>query len=96
MSLRLPLHAAYLALLAFALPDLAFALNSLDQSFCRIASIFQTTAEILGILGLSTFGIMLLLGKGTWGMALLHGVAGAIFLGAGEIAGLLGATGTCS
>ena len=91
-----PVFALLLIALCIALqPGIAFA-DPFGQSLCRVAYIFKVTCEILAVVGLLIFGIMLLLGKGTWGLALLHVVASIVFVGAAEIAELLGADGVCT
>ncbi len=84
------------AILLLIFPELALASNAFEQGLCNISNAFTQACYVLSIIALIIFGILMLLGKGTWGLALIH-LVGAIVIGvAGEIVNNLGGvSGSC-
>ena len=87
------------------LPDLALAAgagaptdNAIQQVFCNVVSILTgTTGKAIATVAIIAVGIGALLGKISWGMALIVAVGVALIFGAASIVTALGGTGqTCA
>lgn len=95
MSRQLMLAFALTALVIM-LPDLASAAtygNSFEEVFCKIIGLFTgTTGKALATIGVTIIGIGALLGKVSWGMALIVGIGIAIVFGAVTLVNTLSST----
>jgi type IV secretory pathway VirB2 component (pilin) len=87
------------ALLAYAVmlaPEAAFAggPSSIESALCEVISWFiGPVGKSIATLAIIIIGVGALMGKVSWGMAIIVGLGVAVIFGAPEIAGLLGATG---
>lgn len=76
------------------IPDSAFASgNALEQVFCNVVTLLTgTTGKAVATVAIIAVGVGALLGKISWGMALIVAVGVALVFGAGTIVSALGAT----
>lgn len=76
------------------LPDAALASNNaLEAVFCNIVSLLTgTTGKAVATVAIIAVGVGALLGKISWGMALIVAVGVALVFGAGTIVSALGAS----
>jgi len=83
------------AALLLVLPDMAFAANTpIGNIFCKAASwITGNTGKGLATIAVGIIGFGALLGKVSWGLALIVGVGIAILFGAAGIVDSLGVPG---
>ena len=86
--------AVMLSAAVIMLPDLAAANNGpFEGVFCTIVGWFTgATGKALATIGVTIVGIGALLGKVSWGMALIVGIGVAIVFGAANIVDSLGNT----
>lgn len=89
-----------LAAYAFMLvPDAALAglgggPSSIENALCEVISWFiGPVGKAIATLAIIIIGVGALMGKVSWGMAIIVGLGVAVIFGAPEIAGLLGADG---
>jgi type IV secretion system protein VirB2 len=88
------------------LPDAAFATGAdtpMGEVLCKVKDWFTgNTGKGLATIAITIIGIGALLGKVSWGMAMIVGIGVAIVFGAAAIVGAMassntqGATGTCT
>jgi len=85
------------------IPDAVFAAggsNAIQTVFCNVISMLtSTTGRAIATVAIIAVGIGALLGKISWGMALIVAIGVALIFGAGSIVTALGAsagTGTCA
>lgn len=76
------------------LPDSAFASNNaLETVFCNVVQLLTgTTGKAVATVAIIAVGVGALLGKISWGMALIVAVGVALVFGAGTIVDALGAS----
>jgi type IV secretory pathway VirB2 component (pilin) len=88
---------AMFVVLVTALPDLAFAYNSdLGYVICNAAYLFTGNAgKGLATIGISILGVGALLGKVSWGLAIVVGVGIALIFYAPGIIVAIGGPGGC-
>lgn len=72
--------------------------SSIEDALCEVISWFiGPVGKAIATLAIIIIGVGALMGKVSWGMAIIVGLGVAVIFGAPEIAGLLGATGgSCS
>ena len=79
----------FMMMLAAALiitPELALATNAVEETLCKIRLLITgTTGKALATIAVTIIGIGALLGKISWGMALIVGMGVAIVFGASSL-----------
>lgn len=77
------------------LPEMAMAQNVIQQVFCNVVLIMTgTTGKALATVAIIAVGVGALLGKISWGMALIVALGVALVFGAASIVTALGGTGS--
>lgn len=96
-SLSLALFAAYVVIMV---PDMAFAQGgtTIGKVLCNVVKWFNgPVGQGIATLAIIVIGLGALMGKVSWGMAIIVGIGVAVIFGAGAIVGELGAGGSgCS
>ncbi|HEU5047437.1 MAG TPA: TrbC/VirB2 family protein [Rickettsiales bacterium] len=80
-------------------PDAAHATtnNAIEQVFCNVVAVLNgPTGKAIATVAIIAVGIGALLGKISWGMALIVALGVALIFGAGTIVDNLGGTGNCT
>ncbi len=68
--------------------------SSIEHALCTVISWFTgSVGKAIATLAIIIIGVGALMGKVSWGMAIIVGLGVAVIFGAPEIAGLLGANG---
>ncbi len=68
--------------------------SSIEDALCEVIGWFiGPVGKAIATLAIIIIGVGALMGKVSWGMAIIVGLGVAVIFGAPEIAGLLGATG---
>lgn len=81
----------FLACAVFMMPELAMAQTPMGETLCRIVAWFTgTTGRALATLAIIIIGVGALMGKVSWGMAIIVALGVAVVFGADQIMQLLG------
>lgn len=86
-----------LAAVAIMIPDLAFATGSdtvIGTAFCNVISWFNgTTGKGIATIAIIVIGVGALMGKVSWGMAIIVGIGVALIFGAASLVNSIGGQG---
>lgn len=86
--------AVFLALVIFTLPEYAFAQQTIGNVLCKVVGWFTgPVGQGIATLAIIVVGVGALMGKVSWGMAIIVGIGVAVIFGAKEIVEELGANG---
>lgn len=80
------------------IPESAFATNAIELAFCNVVNLLtNTTGRAVATVAVIAVGIGALLGKISWGMALIVAIGVALVFGASSIVTALGSSsGNCT
>ena len=77
-----------LTMAVMIMPDLAFASDTIADVLCEVVGWFTgSVGKGIATLAIIIIGVGALMGKVSWGMAIIVGVGVAVIFGAGEIVG---------
>lgn len=86
-----------LTMAVMIMPDFAFASDTIADVLCTVVGWFTgSVGKGIATLAIIIIGVGALMGKVSWGMAIIVGVGVAVIFGAGEIVEDLGGSGSCT